>query len=71
MRHGGAHQPGRVVHQDLVCIDIMIVKIVDLRIDEVDARTADSQDSFIQFDPPVHMHSPGPPCHTPVSEHSI
>ena len=60
MSHGGAHEPGTVVDQDLICIDLMIVQVVDLSIDEVYSRTGHCQHSVPQGYPPVHVESPGP-----------
>ena len=47
--HGGAHQPLRVIDKNLESIHILAVNIVDLGIDKVDPRLADSDHSIIDL----------------------
>ena len=49
----------------------MVVKIVDLGIDEVDTRAGNGESTIMKLDSPGHVKSPGPSGHTPVSEDSI
>ena len=69
--HGGAGQPGDVVDQDLKGVHLVVIQIVYLGVDEVDARGSDPDSSVIDRELLLHLHPPGPPGDRPVPEHSV
>ena len=69
--HRGAGHPGHVVHQDLEGVDLVVVKVVYLRVDEVNPRRSNPDSSVLDRKFPLHLHPPGPPGDCPVTEDSV
>ena len=71
MGHGGAGQPGLVVDQDLVGVDLVVIKVVYLGVEQIYSWGSDPDSPVLDGEPPVHLHPPGPPGDRPVPEHSV